>query len=100
MSEHRPDWHSPVYHPGEDSFYDSPEWRKLRRACLYRDRYICQRCNRRFKAEDLSAHHLTPRLEGGPDDLTNLITLCVPCHDFVEVADLRTAAAIAGSLSD
>jgi HNH endonuclease/Homeodomain-like domain len=28
----------------------------------------------------LHHHHLTPRIEGGSDDDTNLITLCEDCH--------------------
>jgi ribosome-binding protein aMBF1 (putative translation factor) len=31
--------------------------------------------------EDLQHHHLVTRKEGGKDDETNLITLCVSCHD-------------------
>jgi hypothetical protein len=29
---------------------------------------------------DLQDHHLVPRAAGGSDDLTNIITLCTPCH--------------------
>src|ERR1700730_11601134 len=29
---------------------------------------------------DLQDHHLVPRAAGGSDGLTNIITLCTPCH--------------------
>jgi 5-methylcytosine-specific restriction endonuclease McrA len=32
------------------------------------------------QASDLHHHHLIPRVLGGSDDETNLITLCVECH--------------------
>lgn len=92
-------WHADVYHAGNhNNYYASPEWRKLRRVCLDRDHYTCQRCDKRMKAADLQAHHLIPRAEGGPDDLPNLLTLCNPCHDYAEVNNLRTWADIAGSV--
>ena len=28
--------------------------------------------------------HIRPRVHGGTDDFRNLVTLCVPCHDYVE----------------
>jgi len=31
-------------------------------------------------SEHLQHHHLVPRANGGTDDETNLITLCVGCH--------------------
>jgi 5-methylcytosine-specific restriction endonuclease McrA len=32
-------------------------------------------------AGDLNADHIVPSAEGGTDDLDNLQTLCVPCHN-------------------
>lgn len=92
------EWRGRVYHANNgDGFYDSPEWRKMRRECFYRDGYRCLRCDKRFKVEELSAHHMMPRSEGGIDEPSNLVSLCSPCHDFVEVSDFRTAADIIGS---
>ena len=42
----------------------------------------------------MQAHHITPRGEGGADDIENLITLCNSCHDIVEVAGYRIRADI------
>ena len=80
-----------------NEFYNSSEWRKLRQECLHRDRYTCQRCDKRFKSDDLTGHHMIPRAEGGADKIQNLITLCSPCHDFVEIAGLKDKASIIGS---
>lgn len=94
-------WYKAVYgEEKEDDYYNTQAWRRLRRACLYRDRYHCQRCDKRFKSELLTAHHIIPRAEDGPDLLHNLVTLCNECHDFVEICDIRTYAGILGSCDD
>lgn len=33
----------------------------------------------------MTAHHITPRDQGGQDEARNLVTLCAPCHDWAEV---------------
>jgi hypothetical protein len=58
-------------------------WWQLRRQCIKQAKHRCQRCNSR--SPQLTAHHLQPRQAGGPDALHNLICLCNPCHDFVEI---------------
>jgi hypothetical protein len=35
-----------------------------------------------------------PIAEGGSDDMTNLITLCDACHDFVEINHFTSLAEI------
>jgi 5-methylcytosine-specific restriction endonuclease McrA len=35
----------------------------------------------------LSAHHVIPRAEGGPDHPSNLETLCVSCHGRESAAE-------------
>lgn len=54
---------------------------------LQRDNYICQSCRKRFRANMLSVHHILPRAESGTNDMLNLITLCNPCHDMIEIAE-------------
>ncbi|OVE84216.1 HNH endonuclease [Natronolimnobius baerhuensis] len=56
-------------------------WEDLRRQTLRRDGYACTRCG----ADDrtLQAHHIIPRGQGGPDELSNLLTLCRPCHGVI-----------------
>jgi len=91
-------WHKTVYHKTRhDGFYMSPKWRRTRREVFYRDHYHCLRCDKRFKTEELTPHHLIPRDEGGSDDTSNLVTMCNPCHDYAEVQGLRTQADIIGS---
>ena len=66
-------------------FYDSKEWRSVRRKRIIKDRLKCRRCRKHFKyGRRLTVHHIVPRDEGGPDALSNLISLCDPCHDEVE----------------
>ena len=54
---------------------------KLQRQCFQRDNYTCTHCGlRTIKAGQLHADHIRSKSTGGPDDLENLRTLCVPCH--------------------
>lgn len=43
---------------------------------------------------------MIPRAEDGADDISNLLTLCHPCHDYVEINNLRTLTNIIGSYED
>jgi 5-methylcytosine-specific restriction endonuclease McrA len=43
---------------------------------------FCESCDSR---ENLDAHHVIPRSEGGTDDKDNIITLCKPCHRQVHI---------------
>jgi len=54
----------------------------LRRAVLTRDGYCCVRCTAQ---RQLTIHHLHPVSAGGSDALANLTTLCLECHDLVEM---------------
>lgn len=60
--------------------YQQPSWRRLSRrvtaaagACAY--------CGTTAR---LTAHHVIPRTEGGPDTPENLLVLCVSCHNRAE----------------
>lgn len=91
-------WQEKVYqHQQDDLGMTKEEWIILRDTVLTRDRFYCQRCDKRFKRGELSAHHIMPRDEGGSSEMSNLITLCNPCHDFVEINQLKTRADIIGS---
>jgi len=64
------------------------DWQELPRTqVLQRDRYTCQSCRKKFKANQLSIHHIIPRREGGTNQMENLITLCWKCHDMIELAE-------------
>ena len=73
------------------------EWKILRNEIIVRYRQRCYRCDKHFSKSKLSVHHIMARANGGSNDPSNLIPLCIPCHDYVEINDLKTLAEIAGS---
>ena len=94
-------WQKRVYRRRIKDYISKDTWQKIRMACLRRDKFMCQRCEKISKqGRGLGAHHLIPRDEDGSNDLTNLVTLCNPCHDFVEVSGFRTLAEIIGSYEE
>lgn len=59
----------------------SPEdYHALCEVVLKRDHYRCRSCKYR---QNLTAHHIIFRSEGGPDATWNLVTLCASCHNGV-----------------
>lgn len=57
---------------------------KIRAAVLTRDGYACVRCGREcLPSQSPDIHHRLARSAGGPDTMSNLITLCRPCHTTV-----------------
>ena len=56
-------------------------WNNLCKMCFKRDKSTCYRCGKHERK--MTIHHINPRPKG-PDELDNLITLCLRCHDFVE----------------
>ena len=52
-----------------------------REQILRRDRFTCRKCEKRADACELEVHHILPKSKGGIDDPTNLVTLCLHCHD-------------------
>lgn len=59
-----------------DPYYDTPEWRALRRDTLHRDKHICQYCG----CKAFQADHVIPRWKNGPDHLSNLVACCATCN--------------------
>ncbi len=59
-----------------------PDWERIRRRILQRDKYQCQNqdCDAQAGTAELHVHHKKPLSEGGSNDLSNLITLCQDCH--------------------
>ena len=91
------EWRGDVYGTKDKDMLPD-NWDLIKLAVHTRDKMTCLRCEKQFKHERyLDAHHLMPRKEGGSDDVRNLITLCEPCHDYVEMMDLRTVTEIIGS---
>ena len=54
-----------------------PGWEKIRLTALNRDQWRCRECG---KAGRLEVHHVIRLKDGGTNDLSNLLTLCVGCH--------------------
>ena len=68
-----------------NQFYNSSEWRTIRRQVLKRDHYECVWCREEGKVttENLEVDHIK-ELEFYPEfalDLDNLRTLCKECHN-------------------
>jgi len=59
-----------------------PNWQSVRRAALRRDEHECVDCGEDLERESVTAnvHHETRRVDGGSDELENLVSLCEPCH--------------------
>ena len=75
-------------------------WDEIRSVIIRRHRNHCLRCDKKFNKADLSVHHLIPRDLGGSNEPSNLVALCVPCHDIVEIEGCKTIAEIIGSYSE
>ena len=65
----------------DSRFTESTTSRNYRAIILARDNYTCQTCQEHKREEDLEVHHIQTQANGGPDHPTNLITLCLHCHD-------------------
>lgn len=76
------------YGENDRHFYSSNKWKKLKMECRKEYDFTCQMCG--VKSKSVHVHHMIPRRLGGPDELTNLITLCGSCHIKTE-ALLRRA---------
>lgn len=78
---------SPHWKGGELPYY-GPNWRQQRNKARHRDRHACQHCgkHRDQLPEELSVAHIVPFRVFGlanyrrANALSNLITLCRPCH--------------------
>ena len=73
----------PRWTGGRNPYYGE-DWLKQRRLARKRDNYTCQGCGVPMKellsARRLHVHHIVSRIEGGTNDLNNLVTLCTGCH--------------------
>lgn len=56
-------------------------WDRLRRERLRIDNYTCQGCGATGVKENV--HHIIQLSRGGPNELSNLITLCDNCHERI-----------------
>ena len=81
---------STIHHPisrnieGNDElsgFQDFPI-NNYRPIILQRDQNTCQKCGQTKPKGKLEVHHIIPRNYNGNNDPTNLVTLCLSCHDL------------------
>lgn len=92
-----------MYRKHVESGLSPQEWRELRKQIIERDHYTCQRCLKKIRTlSRLTVHHIMSRADGGSNDWTNLITLCIKCHDYVELNydELKTRTLIENSYED
>lgn len=65
----------------KDPVLDSPAWRRLRKAILERDGYLCQLRLPGCTVTATTVDHIIPRARGGaPLDPTNLQAACRRCN--------------------
>lgn len=76
---------NPRWKGGYEPYYGS-NWYKQKRKARERDSYTCQVCGGRTNGRALDVHHIISFREFGRENykeanqLSNLITLCIPCH--------------------
>jgi len=58
----------------QQSEYEGRNWRAK---VLWKDRYTCQHCG---STDELQAHHIRQRKDGGTNRVDNGLTLCEKCH--------------------
>jgi len=75
-------FHKISHRTGENHNLDREIQPELRKMCLERDNYTCQKCS---STENLHCHHITGILQNPIEsaDVGNTITLCQKCHLFV-----------------
>jgi 5-methylcytosine-specific restriction endonuclease McrA len=61
---------------------DPVSYENLRQLVLRRDGWRCQSCGR---ISNVEIHHKLFRSQSGEDSETNLITLCVRCHQRMHI---------------
>lgn len=61
--------------------YRGRDWKRQRKKALKRDNYTCIYCG---ATEDLVVHHIDPWQKSHNNELSNLETVCRPCHIRIE----------------
>jgi 5-methylcytosine-specific restriction endonuclease McrA len=72
--------------PGKHRGFDR-QWDSIRKDVYKRDGYKCVLCGETGK--ELHAHHIWARAHGGQDRMSNLVTLCIDCHDTYSTLPLH-----------
>ncbi|HEY4760538.1 MAG TPA: HNH endonuclease signature motif containing protein [Thermoguttaceae bacterium] len=84
-----PEWYGNVYHESLFPKSEHDYWNRVKEFVIDRDGSRCQACSKKGRTKFLTVHHIIPRIEGGNDELNNLITLHYACHDYVEAQGFR-----------
>lgn len=75
-----------------DPNYYGPDWQRIRKMVLQRDRYTCQACGAGERDRPHHVHHKIPfrsfTSREQANALNNLITLCPACHQRAETSVL------------
>lgn len=59
-------------------------WSRSREACETRAGGRCEaRCTSECAGRGSQAHHRLMRSQGGADDVSNLLWVCLPCHGYI-----------------
>lgn len=74
-TQHYCDEHGPTRWR-RDPFYESAEWKSLRRKALDRDGHTCRYCGNVATQAD----HVIARTKGGSDSIDNLAACCALCN--------------------
>jgi len=80
------------------------DWDDRRRRVYERDNYECQNCGAKggdglyTEGVEVHAHHTVPISKGGSHSLSNLRTLCAPCHNAIH--DTHAYAPTADEISE
>jgi 5-methylcytosine-specific restriction endonuclease McrA len=60
------------------------KWKNTRRYIRSRDGDRCRICEASGAIQRMYTHHITPRTQGGTDDVKNLMLVCQSCHMKLE----------------
>ena len=61
-----------------------PDWKRNAMLALERDNYTCVRCGASLRRSKRNVHHVIPWRVSKDNCLTNLVSLCVSCHQLLE----------------
>ena len=74
-------------HPSEyNPDYRGDDWDEKRKEARKRDNDTCQKCGRKDR---LQVHHIVPWRISHDSNLSNLITLCIYCHQGLKSEELK-----------
>ena len=79
-----PSFPNPPTKPAQYEKIEIPRQRSLkeyRDKILARDQMTCQACGEKHEPHNLEVHHVIPRAKQGRDTWSNLVTLCINCHN-------------------